>query len=995
MEIVMSIHNFLCDDQFLYRIPRNSLAFAEKILDNIFDEQFDMNDLKDALLVSSESLYTEWKNGCSDKGMEAIQRYLLRSATRTTPNNLWAGVGIGAFSTVLQSKIEKTNFYSKITPDHIWINELVNYLEDYFQSQLRITLNNTVTVTKDFVVNNWLSNFYNNISNTRIQVKNTSIIFIILKEVEDSFLTISDLQKIVNRKAKNSELNFAHIINFLIKNEFVISDFRIRSLENDPLAGVLDVLSSYVEPTAAIYVEIENIYNLFTALKQLKLGEYEAPLLKLESKMKKYAECSRYFSVELLNSSMITIPKSIKEDVLRLCDYFDKFCESNMLYDEIYEYILEQYNETYVPIMKLYDRIENVFTNISQSDLSGSSMDYILQSILNKSDKIIHLDYPVVTSTQSKCKRPFEIALNIYTDLNGKYVYALSSMLGSNKKGQNLNKYIDVFQNNLPETLGADTQEYCEVEILFYPREHEILNIMLVPLTTKYVLIYGAPSNFKLMNDGIEYISIDDIYVYAHEGNLFFFSKRLGKRLEFIVNNKVNENKLPFILRFLLNCTDNYYSSMFSLIKKIEKITHKLSFSPRVMYDNFILHPCTWSILSYFGEEECKSFNDFVSIIEKMKIELKLPRKIYITNPESDQYLRINLDNTLNLHILYKEFKRYPNIMLVEDLSQSYTPIVTNKLGEPYCSDFIFFVDPKKNEFFDIPCVQQKFLEEKCDDEATLLPFQGGWLYLKIYTKASYQEYVMTNFLGHFCNSLREKRIIYDFYFVRYIDNEGTHIRLRLKYNKEYIHQLFIQLYSIQRKLIDHQLIKKITIETYHREVIRYGGSSTIGFAEEVFCNDSIFVINLLTNKQIRDKFSKVEIAIISTLFLLDDFGVTNSEKKQIMGDFFLRANYTPEYRRIRTKILSCFQTIQHGDISEAPVLGELYDLLKKRSVSIKCYGEILRQKMFDREFLYDVIRDVIHMHFNRIFGPNKRREKETAQYVFLTLISLEKMKLI
>lgn len=990
----MSRHNFLCDDQFLYRIPRNSLAFAEKNLSDIFEEQFEKNDLEEALLVSSESLYNEWKNGCSDKGLEAIQRYLLRSATRTTPNNLWAGVGIGAFSTDLQSKIEKKNFYSNITPDHIWINGLVNYLEDYFQSELRITLNNTVTVSEDFAINNWLSNFYSNISKTRIQIKNTSIINAIFKEVKNIFLSVSDLQEIVNKKTKISELNFAHIINFLIKNEFVISDIRICSLGNNPLAEVLEVLSSYTEPTDIIF-EIENIYNFFTTLKQLELGKCESHLLKLKSKMIKYVECSKYFSVELFNRSIITIPKSLKEDVLGLCDYLDKFCESNMLYDEIYEYMLEQYNETYVPIMKIYDKIENVFTNISQVARSSTTMDYILQNMIKKSDKIIHLDFPVVAYSQSKCKRPFEIALNIYTDLNGEYVYALSPMLGSNKKGQNLNKYIDEFKDNLPENSGADTHGYCEVEILFFPREHEILNIMLVPSTAKYILIYGAPSNFKLMNDGIEYISIDDIYVYAHDGEFFFFSKRLGKRLEFIINNKVNENKMPFILRFLLNCTDNYYSSVFALIKKIEKVTDKLLFSPRVMYKNFILYPCTWRIQFYFSEEECRSFDDFVSAIEKMKIELKLPSKIYINTPESDQYLRINLENRLNLHILYKEFKRYPNITLVEDLSQSYSPIVTNELGEPYCSDFIFFIDPKKKDLFDIPCVQQKFFEKEYDDKATLLPFQGEWLYLKIYTKASYQEYVMTNFLSYFCDSLRKKSIINAFYFVRYIDNEGAHIRLRLKYNKEHIQQFFIQLNSIQQKLMEHQLIKKTTIETYKREIIRYGGSSTIELAEKVFCNDSIFVISILTNKLIREQFSKLEIAIISSLFLLDDFSVTNLEKKQIIGDFFLRANYTPEYRRVRPKILSYFQTIQQGHISEDPVLGELYSLLRKRSVSMKCYGEILRQKICDKEFLYDIIRDIIHMHFNRIFGANKRIEKETAQYIFLTLISLEKMKLI
>ena len=43
---------------------------------------------------------------------------------------------------------------------------------------------------------------------------------------------------------------------------------------------------------------------------------------------------------------------------------------------------------------------------------------------------------------------------------------------------------------------------------------------------------------------------------------IFYFTKKLNKRLEFVINNNINENMLPPLLKFLVNATDHYYVSV-------------------------------------------------------------------------------------------------------------------------------------------------------------------------------------------------------------------------------------------------------------------------------------------------------------------------------------------------------------------------------------------------------------------------------------------------
>lgn len=62
------------------------------------------------------------------------------------------------------------------------------------------------------------------------------------------------------------------------------------------------------------------------------------------------------------------------------------------------------------------------------------------------------------------------------------------------------------------------------------------------------------------------------------------------------------------------------------------------------------------------------------------------------------------------------------------------------------------------------------------------------------------------------------------------------------------IGELILTLHKRTKKLIDDGIIQKITIDTYNREIERYGHSN-MEVSEDIFCIDSICICEILKNK--------------------------------------------------------------------------------------------------------------------------------------------------
>ncbi|WP_405208652.1 thiopeptide-type bacteriocin biosynthesis protein [Aquimarina sp. LLG6339-5] len=264
------------------------------------------------------------------------------------------------------------------------------------------------------------------------------------------------------------------------------------------------------------------------------------------------------------------------------------------------------------------------------------------------------------------------------------------------------------------------------------------------------------------------------------------------------------------------------------------------------------------------------------------------------------------------------------------------------------------------------------------------------WLYYKIYTGPKTSDLILTDIIKPIAAHLLEKGIIDKWFFIRYNDPKH-HIRVRFHYNKpENIAEVINTLYGSLKEFSDEDLIWKIQLDTYQREVERYG-AETMSISEELFFLDSRMIVDFLDmidgdeGEELRWLFG---VRAIDQLLL--DFGYNEDDKLALLerlktgfGVEFgmnkgLKKQMDKKFRNERDKIKNFLSFERDSDPDYAPII----DALDEKSISSKdLVKEILT--IVDKNQLDDMMSSYIHMLMNRLFR-SKNRLHEMVLYDLL-----------
>ena len=268
------------------------------------------------------------------------------------------------------------------------------------------------------------------------------------------------------------------------------------------------------------------------------------------------------------------------------------------------------------------------------------------------------------------------------------------------------------------------------------------------------------------------------------------------------------------------------------------------------------------------------------------------------------------------------------------------------------------------------------------------------WLYYKLYTGTKTADMVLTEIVGPVTEQLIQNGTIDKWFFIRYSDPKN-HLRFRFHFKKtEQIATIIQTVNKFVRSFIDQNLIWKIQVDTYQREIERYGKNS-IDIAENIFHYDSEMIIKML------EMIEGDEGEIIRWLFslraidsLLDDFSFSIDQKKSLMDmlqlgfgkefnkNTFLQRQLSKKFRKDRQAI---DEVLNHKNDKKSEML-PLFELLKQKSLAINPYVKeilILKDSNKLQISIDDLMGSYIHMMMNRIF-KSKQRLHEMVIYDFL-----------
>jgi len=155
------------------------------------------------------------------------------------------------------------------------------------------------------------------------------------------------------------------------------------------------------------------------------------------------------------------------------------------------------------------------------------------------------------------------------------------------------------------------------------------------------------------------------------------------------------------------------------------------------------------------------------------------------------------------------------------------------------------------------------------------------WLYLKAYTGTASADRILTDTVGPVIDQLRDAGVVDHWFFLRYADPEH-HLRLRLHGEPAALRERALP--ALTDALADHLgdgTISKVAVDTYDREIERYGGDAGIELAEFIHEADSGAVLKVLGLLDIDDgPEARWKLCMYATDRLLADAGLDMQQRR-------------------------------------------------------------------------------------------------------------------
>ncbi|PCC68742.1 thiopeptide-type bacteriocin biosynthesis domain-containing protein [Nannocystis exedens] len=286
-------------------------------------------------------------------------------------------------------------------------------------------------------------------------------------------------------------------------------------------------------------------------------------------------------------------------------------------------------------------------------------------------------------------------------------------------------------------------------------------------------------------------------------------------------------------------------------------------------------------------------------------------------------------------------------------------------------------------------------------------PPGSEWLFVKLYASDGLLDDLLIA-LAPVLEAARAAGVVTQWFFIRYADPDH-HLRLRLRGAPA---QLLAEvLPAIERATAPWRReggLWRVELDTYVREIERYGGPEGIELAELLFHVDSEAVLGILRRVAGEARHvARGRLALLGADRLLDDLGLAGSSRRQVVHD--LRSSYASEfradrklldqvgskYRAERAAIDALFTaagacppagTSMHEANPASHPLAPCIELLERRSKHIVPIAARLRALAAEGRLavpLSAFASSVIHLHLNRLLR-GALRAQEMVLYDFL-----------
>lgn len=975
------------------------------------------------LYLASVDLWEEWiknsnKKTITSKLSLSIRKYWIRSCSRSTPYGTFAGCSVVNVSDKVTSLYLNTNseIKKKARLDMNYLTLIGASLVPYLKQDSKLFLNNSLYRVHNqfrFVeYSTHLDSRYYSISS----VESSDYLEAIIEQCKNGVHINELVGNLAILFPEYTKKDFKVFIDELISAQIVNSEIEI-SVTGKPVSEQLEMILNIVEPP-----EIQ-----------------KRALMEINERMKRNDLEVEDFQdiVSILNKSFPDIP--YKKNTIQVDTYFS-FVERNLnkkVVDKIIHQIsdlfvfsrksippdlklfiskfLKKYEYQEIPLSVALDPDLGIgYSNFLESDQQSNLLDDLCIQSTELGTEKFEIDYinEFVVKKYNDYTKKQQSEINITeADINeiSKYVdnvnlprsmSIIGSLLAGSPNFQNDNflfllnfvggtsganllsrfAYGDDEVLSLINGIVEKEEDSCPdailAEIVHLPQAR-IGNILLRPSFRKYEIPYVGKSGLPVEQQ----IEVNDLFVSIRENTVYLRSKRLNKRVipRLTTAHNYSFKNLP-LYKFLCDLQVQGYAMP---IIWDWGVLSKLSSLPRVVYKDIIIRKATWRVdLNEFGKNNSTEFS--MTRIKVWQQSRRIPDHVcYVQN---DNYIVIDFSTENGLFIFEDILKKNKSIKIEEFLHVDLkSPIINEKL-ENYHNEIVIPIF-KNIESAKAGAVNPIDVKVDLFEARDFVPL-NKWLYFKLYIGKKSAE----NFIRKLYVTLKgfKKRKYFDkFFFIRFADEDGHHLRFRFYKKDNNFESLLTLFYQICTPYLISGALSKISIDTYKRELERYG-ADFIEETENLFEIDSFHVLALLSllpeQQDLEDFKMYYAIKAIDTLF--DSFQLNLIERHNLiskMHDSFYKefGGERALLKQLNRKYANFQERIQAVESADSKLIVDLNELLmQKRRLDENVIVEINKKRKLS-QWNKGVISSYIHMSINRLFSENQR-QYELVIYHFL-----------
>jgi thiopeptide-type bacteriocin biosynthesis protein len=522
----------------------------------------------------------------------------------------------------------------------------------------------------------------------------------------------------------------------------------------------------------------------------------------------------------------------------------------------------------------------------------------------------------------------------------------------------------------------ARRPERLFAEIVHLP-DGRIGNILCRPVLRNYEIPYlgrsGAPADRQ--------IPVTDLLVSVRDGRIVLRSRRLGREVVPRLTTAHNHDWRNLgVYRFL--CALQRQDVVSALAWDWGPL-QDAPFLPRVVSGRLVLSRARWNVT----KAELRALGqaggpDQFAAVQAWRAERRLPR--YVALADRDHELVIDLDNVLSVAALAHQLRGRRQAVLVEMFPDPDALCVTGPEGRfvhELTVPFVQMAPPRPEPDNAAPQATRSLVRRR-------FPPGSEWLYAKLYTGAGTADQVLNRLVGPLVRSSLASSAADAWFFIRYADPDW-HLRLRLHGEPRRLYaEVLPSLEAAAAPLLEAGQLWRMQLDTYEREVERYGGDQGIELAEQVFTADSEAVLTItgsLWGDAGLDLRWRLAMAGIDLLF--DDLGLTLGEKRALARraregfgqEFGIDGNFRGQVsQRYRAERAYLEALMDPGQDPPAPLATGL-KALRRRSLQLAPVVAELRRLARAGQLsatMTDLAMSYAHMHASRLLRSAQRAQE-------------------